>query len=164
MALFGSLQTLRAQLARPDHFRSAFDYLEECLLAGSTARSRILGIAAGKTERIDLEDGTFALEQSYLSKLRADGFFESHRAYIDIQMVIAGEEFMEVADVGRLSLKEDLTPAKDLLVYHMFQSASVLRVSEDEGAVFFPADGHMPSLAIGPSMQVWKTVVKVPVV
>ncbi len=163
MALFGSLATVRAQLANTAHFEAAFAYLEEVFKTGSPAHQRILAIEAGKSGRVELAGGAFALEQAYLTKKRSEGFFESHRAYIDVQVIVSGEELLEVADVAKLSLGEDLTPGKDLIKYRMFEAASVLRLGAGEAAVFFPVDGHMPSIAIAAPVLVHKSVIKVPV-
>lgn len=164
MALFGSLATVRAQLAHAAHFQAAFAYLDDVFKPGSAVHARILAVAAGKTERVELSGGAFALEQAYLTKPRVQGFFESHRAYIDVQVIVSGEEYMEVADIAKLILGEDFTPAKDLIKYQMFGAASVLRVGAGEAAVFFPVDGHMPSLAIQSPAMLHKTVIKVPVI
>jgi biofilm protein TabA len=163
MALFGSLATVRAQLAHGTHFQAAFAYLDEVFTPGSAAHARILAVEPGKTGRIELAGGSFALEQAYLTKARAQGFFESHRAYIDVQVIVSGEELLEVAEVGKLTVSEDLTPGKDLIKYRMFDAASVLRLGADEVAVFFPVDGHMPSLMIQSAGLIHKTVIKVPV-
>jgi biofilm protein TabA len=163
MALFGSLATIRAQLAHAAHFQATFAYLEDVFKSSSTARERILAIEPGKSGRVELAGGAFALEQAYLTKARPDGFFESHRAYIDVQVIVSGEELLEVADVAKLTVSEDLTPAKDLIKYRMFDAASVLRLGAGEAAVFFPTDGHMPSLAIQTPAVVHKVVIKVPV-
>jgi beta-galactosidase beta subunit len=45
----------------------------------------------------------------------------------------------------------------------MFEAASVLRLGAGEAAVFFPVDGHMPSIAIAAPVLVHKSVIKVPV-
>jgi biofilm protein TabA len=164
MALFGSLATVRAQLGATEQFRSAFAYLDDATRPGSAPYQRLFGYSPGQTERVDLAGGAFALEQVYPSKPRTEGFFESHLAYIDVQVMLAGEEFMEVADIARLSLKEDRTPAKDVLVYHMFDRASVLRMTAGEVAIFFPVDGHMGGLSVKGTDVVRKIVVKVPVV
>lgn len=164
MALFGSLAAVRAQLATTPSFQRAFAYLEECFRPGADAFRRLQAVGVGETERVELGGGVFALEQAYAPKARAEGRWESHRAYIDVQVVFSGEEFMEATDVARLKVAEDLTPAKDLLFYQAFDAGSVLRVKAGEAAVFFPIDAHMPSLAIGGSAAVVrKTVVKVPV-
>lgn len=164
MALFGSLETLRSQLATTPAFQRAFAYAEECLTEGSPAFKRLQAVGVGQTERVELGDGVFALEQAYDSKPPATGRWESHYAYIDVQVIISGDENMEVADVKRLKIDEDFTPAKDLLFYQPFADGSVLRMKAGEAAVFFPVDAHKPSLAVGVPALVRKTVVKVPVV
>jgi len=163
MALFGSLKTLRSQLATTPAFQRAFAYAEECLSAGSPASKRLHAVATGQTERIELGDGVFALEQAYDSKPRGEGRWESHHAYIDVQVIVEGDELMEVTDVKRLKIDEDFTPAKDLLFYQSFADGSVLRMKAGEAAVFFPIDAHKPSLAVGSPALVRKTVVKIPV-
>lgn len=163
MAIFGSLATIRAQLAHAAHFQATFAYLDDVFKPGSASLARILSVETGKTGRVELSGGAFALEQAYLSKPREQGFFESHRAFIDVQVIVSGEELLEVEDVAKLTVSEDLTPAKDMIKYQMFNRASVLRLGVGEAAVFFPVDGHMPSLAIQAPGLVYKTVVKVPV-
>jgi biofilm protein TabA len=164
MAIFGTLDTLRAQLARPEQFAATLAYVAEALRPDSAVRARIGGIAAGVTERVELPGGAFALEQAYLTKPRAEGRWESHRAYIDVQVIVAGEELMEVVDAAHLAVAEDFRPAKDLIFYRPFDGGSVLRVRAGEAAVFFPSDAHLPSLSAGATaMLVRKTVVKVPV-
>jgi len=165
MALFGSLATVRAQLAHADHFKATFAYLDECFRPGTAAYQRLRAIEVGKQERTELAGGAFGLEQVYLSKLRPDAFFESHKQYIDVQVIVEGEEFIEVADIAKLGVKEDKTPGKDVIIYHMADAgkATVLRLGVGEAAVLFPVDGHMPTVAIKEPALVRKIVVKVPV-
>jgi biofilm protein TabA len=162
MAIFGSLATVRAQLGQQKRFESAFAYLDDALHPGSAANTRLLQLVEGKSDRVELADGAFALEQVYQTKARADGFFESHRVYIDVQVVVSGEEFIEVADVGGLQVKEDRTPGKDVIIYHMTNQASVLRLKAGDAAVLYPVDGHMPSISTESPSTVRKIVVKVP--
>jgi biofilm protein TabA len=164
MAIFGTLDTLRAQLARPEHFATTLAYVAEALRPDSAVQARIGKMAPGAKERVELAGGAFALEQVYLTKPRTEGRWESHCAYIDVQVVVSGEELMEVADVAHLAVAEDLRPAKDLIFYRPFDDGSVLRVRAGEAAVFFPSDAHLPSLRTGAAAAlVRKTVVKVPV-
>lgn len=164
MALFGSLATVRTQLAGCPSFKTALAYVEEILRPGSPAHQRLLAVADGETGRVELGDGVFALEQAYLPKPRAEGRWEAHKVYIDVQVIVGGDELMEVTDVSRLKVAEDHTPAKDILFFEQNADGSVLRMRAGELAVFYPADAHKPSLATGgPAAQVRKTVVKVPV-
>ena len=140
----------------------AMDYLAEALPAASAVRRRIGTVAIRATERIELAGGSFALEQAYLSKPRVETFLESHRKYIDVQVVLAGEEIQEVVDITRLTVESPYNVERDLIKYHDFRDTSLLSAREGLVAVFFPVDGHI-SRAVGPVVLVRKTVVKVPV-
>ncbi|MEI7551162.1 MAG: YhcH/YjgK/YiaL family protein [Verrucomicrobiota bacterium] len=164
MALHGALDPVRAQVAPLEIFGPAFAYLDELFRDGSPAAARLRGLAAGDSQRIELAGGSFALEQVYPAKVRADAFFESHRKYIDVQVVFEGVEAMELADIARLTTRQPYHAERDVIVYADCPDASVLRVRAGEVAVFFPADGHMPGLRTdaAPTL-VRKTVIKVPV-
>jgi biofilm protein TabA len=164
MAIFGSLATLRAQAGDTEKFRVAFAYLEEVLRPGGDGARRLCEIAEGKTDRVELGGGVFALEQAYRTKDRRETAFESHRAHIDIQVIVEGEEIIEVQDIAGLRIKEDRTPGQDILFYQPQERATVLHLKAGEAAILYPVDGHMPSLSVGAgSGLVRKTVVKVPV-
>ncbi len=163
MAIFGPLAAVQNQLAGDMRFNVALAYVADALRAGSEAHARIGRIAAGVTERVDLSGGAFALEQVYEPRLRPEGFFESHRKYADVQVIVAGEELMEVEDVSRLVVSQPFQAERDLVKYADTAVASVLRMRAGDLAVFFPEDGHMPSLRWREAGLVRKTVVKVPV-
>jgi 23S rRNA (adenine2030-N6)-methyltransferase len=118
MALFGSLATVRAQLATSENFKTAFAYVEACLRPGSPERALLDGLAAEQMQRVELAGGVFALPQACMSQpagVPSVPKWESHKAYIDVQAVIVGDEVMEVSDVTKLTVSEDLRPAKGFL-------------------------------------------------
>lgn len=164
MALIGSMATVRAQALPAEKFAAAFAYLDEVFRAGSAASARIRGVAPGETQRIELGGGAFALEQAYRTKERAEGFFESHRKFIDVQVIVEGAEWMELVDLSRATEKQAYQPERDLIVHADAAEASRLHLRAGDVAVFCPADVHMPGLGGGASPTlVRKTVVKVPV-
>ncbi len=164
MALIGSFSTLRMQAPQSPGFATAFAYVEEILREGSAARARLRGIASGGSQKIELAGGVFAIEQVYETKPRAEGFFESHRKYIDVQVIVEGEELMEVIELSRIVVRQPYNPDRDLLTYEDTTEASQLRVYAGQSTIFYPVDVHMPTLRIGSApVLVRKTVVKVPV-
>ena len=163
MAVIGSLSTLRAQLVRHPSFDVAFAYLDALGRPHSELNQRLSRLVPGDNQRQDLERGVFALEQCYLTKPRSAGKMESHLQYIDIQVVVDGAEIMLVQDIRHLTVTENLTPAKDLIFYQDAPTSSAVRFVAGEAAVYFPADGHMPGLAIAEPIPVRKIVLKVPV-
>jgi len=164
MALFGSIATVRAQLPQAEKFAAAFAYLDKLFHEGSPESKRLRAMHVGESHRAELADGLFALEQVYLSKVRADGFFESHRKFVDVQVVVEGEEGMETADIARATVRRPYNAERDFIVYENTATASLLHVSAGQAALFFPPDVHMPGLCgdAGPTL-VRKTVIKVPV-
>lgn len=163
MAVFGSLSTVRAQLPASHAFAIAFDYVARCLTPGSAEAERLAAVPLGKTERVELGGGVFALEQAYETKPAVEGKWEAHERHIDVQVVVAGRELMGVIEVSALRLTEDYRAERDLMFFAPAEGGSTLKVGPAGIAVFFPADGHMPSLADGAPAPARKTVVKVPV-
>lgn len=163
MAIFGTLDVVRSQTKGWAGFDTAFAYLHDLMQPGTEANKRLHSLAAGEVERIDLAGGVFAMEQVYISKPRY-GRYESHRRYIDIQVIIVGDELMEVADINRLTIEEPYVEERDVIMYGDFSDASVLRFHAGDAAVYRPEDGHMPNLRVGAEgALVRKVVVKVPV-
>jgi biofilm protein TabA len=162
MAIFGSLDTVRAQTAAHPGLQKALDYVAKLATAGSLERTRLLALAAGETVKVDLGGGMFAIDAAYPSKARADVFFETHRKYTDVQAVLEGEESMEIIDRARLAVDVPYDGERDLVKYRDAAPASVLRARPGEIEVFFPEDGHM-SHAVAAPVLVRKCVVKVPV-
>jgi YhcH/YjgK/YiaL family protein len=164
MALYGTINTVRAQAAPRKGFDTAFAYAAELQRADSPVQARVRAIAAGQRQRTELGDGVFVSEECYRSKPRAEGFFESHRKYIDVQIIFEGEELMEVADIATMKPRAEYDATRDLIVYEDNPDASALRVLAGQATVFFPTDAHMPTLRVREAGGlVRKCVVKIPV-
>ena len=163
MALIGSFSTVRRWCAERPEFAAALAYAAEALTPGSPVQARIRGLAGGAVHRQELAGGAYAMESAGLTRNRADGFFESHRRYVDLQVVVEGVERMEVAGAAALERTGPYDEAKDLIKYAGAPGASSLLVGAGEAAVFEAEDAHMPSLAVGEPRLVRKVVVKVPV-
>lgn len=164
MALFGSIATVRMQ-TRPDAvFAVAWAYVDALTTVGSAVNHRVASLRPGESQKHELAGGVFVIEQAYETKPRAEGFFESHRKYVDVQVVVDGDERMEVADLARATVRQPYQEERDLIVYEDVADASALRLHAGEVAVFHPADVHMPSLRAGAGpVVVRKAVLKLPV-
>lgn len=112
------------------------------------------------------ESGTYANIQEYDTNPAVQGKYEAHRAYVDIQVVLAGEEIIYVCDLadGReISMPYD--PEKDCAFFFHAVKAREVKVSPECFVILFPNDGHMPGRPVdGKSCHVRKIVVKVPFV
>jgi YhcH/YjgK/YiaL family protein len=103
------------------------------------------------------------MEQTYVTRVRQDCFFESHLKHIDVQFMLEGDEWIDVISIDELSVAEAYREEKDLIKYHEYFQASRLRLRTGYVAVFFPQDGHMPGQATEIPGAVRKSVIKVPV-
>lgn len=164
MAIFGSISTVRVQTAGQPGLQKALDYVDKLLRNDSPERVRMFALPAGKSVRTELGGGMFAGDAAYLSKPRPDCFFESHRKYIDVQVVLEGEEVIELEDISRLTVSQPYLEERDVIKYADTPAASRLVLRAGDAAILYPVDGHLPSLQLGDSrVLVRKTVVKVPV-
>lgn len=161
MAIWGKFQRLEMFLANSG-LQCACDYFTQALDDHSAVASRIFNRPVGAFERVDLEGGIFALEQVFHTKVRTECFFESHRNYVDFQLVLWGAEQMEVVDIEKLDIDVDYRTEKDLVLYHDTERASKIVLERGDLGIFFATDAHMGMPLFQKSDLVYKTVLKVP--
>lgn len=109
------------------------------------------------------DDEIFAIIQDYLSKPIEEGKFEAHKKYIDIQYIIKGEEQIGVDNINNFTDSTPYDDQKDIifLTPKDKDSASYIKLKENDFAIFMPQDAHKPSLSIKNSSYVKKAVIKV---
>ncbi len=162
MAISGTLETVRRQAPSLPFLDAAFAYAAEVLAAGSAAHRRLLGLGEGASARVELGGGLHAIEQIYRTRAPGQGRLESHFAHLDLQLVVEGEELLELVDVARLRVAEDGRPERDVAFYGA-AAGSVLRLGPGDAALLFPDDGHLGGVRVREAALVRKTVVKIPV-
>ena len=79
-----------------------------------------------------------AIEQVYRTRAPGEGRLETHFAHLDLQLVVAGEELIELVDLGRLRAIEDGRPGNDVAFYAP-AAGSILRLGAGDAALLFPA-------------------------
>jgi biofilm protein TabA len=108
-----------------------------------------------------LGQDVFALVQSYSTVPPAERKYESHRDYIDIQYVAAGEEVTYYAPIEQLQVMAAYRPDKDVLFYAEPSQATPLQLGAGSYAIFYPQDGHKPGCINTAPSFIRKVVVKV---
>ena len=130
-------------------FARAFDYIRDTdLFALAPGRYNIAG------------DDLIAIVEQVPGKKKEMAKLEAHRRYIDIQLVLEGDETMgwkPLADC--LNPVSDHSMEKDIRFFHD-APASWIAVPPDHFCIFFPEDAHAPLVASG---QVRKVIFKVAV-
>jgi YhcH/YjgK/YiaL family protein len=102
----------------------------------------------------------FAIVEACAGRTRAEAKLESHRRYIDIQLVLEGVDEMgwkPLADCGEPATEYDA--ARDI---RFFNDAPASWIATPPGAfcLFFPEDAHAPLVSAG---MIRKVVVKIAV-
>lgn len=115
--------------------------------------------------RIEIQNAdVFALPQSYETKPVDLAKWESHRRYVDIQIMTEGRERMDVCDVATLAGATPYDDNKDAILYDGEAGPfTTLAVGAGEFAIFFPHDGHRPTVAVDRPATIRKVVLKVAV-
>ncbi|HEC1791606.1 TPA: YhcH/YjgK/YiaL family protein [Campylobacter lari] len=138
-----------------------FSYLSSCANPNSKEFQRLHAYNIGAFEKIELTKDIFALEQTYFTKNENQAFFESHKDYIDIQFIVSGKEKIEFGDKELFEIKKEYDKTKDLIIYKKPKFlTSGLILNENDIAIFYPEDVHMPGLSIEDDSYIIKTVIK----
>ncbi len=110
-----------------------------------------------------LTQGIVARVFSMQTKPRASCQLESHRASVDVQVVLAGHELISVWPVLALTPTTEYDLARDVRFYTPpSDSAATFPLQPGAFAVFFPHDAHMTLIAPDTPAPIKKLVAKVP--
>ena len=162
MAIIGNIYDVK-KLHFTAYFDDVFEYLFAALTSKNEVYERLKGLPVGSFEKVDLNKSIFPLEQVFYTKDRTTCFFESHQKYIDFQLIVEGEEQMEMTHSSLLSKTNEYSPKKDLITYKFTNNASKILMKTGDIAIFFPNDAHMGLGKSHQSSLVRKTVIKYPV-
>lgn len=112
--------------------------------------------------RYDLCGGDYVNVMEYTTKERADACYESHVEYVDIQMVLRGAEYLEVAPVEGLAVTSSYVAGDDFALYDGAAVGERFLMVPGRFCMVGPDDAHMPGVATedGPA-PVKKAVFKI---
>jgi len=162
MAIIGNIFKIEKQLS-DKNLNIVFEYFKEVLNSDSLIHQRIFDLPVGSFKKVYISDDIFALEQVFYTKDREDCFIESHKKYIDFQLILEGKEQMEYIDIDKLEIKIEYDEKKDLIVYKFTDNTSKFLLEENDLAIFFPDDAHIGLPKYKESTLVYKTVIKLPI-
>ena len=118
-----------------------------------------------RLSRENAPDGKYVIEGddlfinviSFETKTAADSLFETHKDYIDIQMMMEGEEWIGFAPKSELSVTKPYTP--DCELYSMLDTFDRVRIREDKLCIIFPDEPHAPGIAVNDATGTVKKMV-----
>ncbi len=106
-------------------------------------------------------DDMYALVQRHESRSIESAEFEAHRLYLDIQYLIAGEEYIGVTSQQGLTVSKPYDEAKDIEFYLKPANYGKIMMHPGRFAVFYPRDAHLPNCHPNRPGPLHKVVVKV---
>ena len=120
-----------------------------------------------------LEDNTYEISGKNLfyiltSYKTADSisekYAELHRKYIDIQILLYGEEKFGYSDISSVKkVYKEYDEEKDIELFSTVENEDFFLLKPSMFAVFFPEDVHRPGLSAGVSRSVRKVIFKLAV-
>lgn len=99
--------------------------------------------------------------QSYMTKPSNECKLESHRKYVDIQIMISGNEAMDIADISRLKIQGEYDEERDIMFWKEPKRMARTTLREGDAIVLYPENAHRGAVSVADSEKVIKIVGKV---
>ena len=114
--------------------------------------------------RLNLSDDIYVNIETYKTKMPADAKFEAHNKYIDIQILLMGNELISYTDKSILTVKTPYNEEKDITFYsEVVNDYSYIRLDGSNFVMLFPHEAHAPQICDKIPSDVKKVVVKIKV-
>lgn len=108
-----------------------------------------------------VDEDVFVIVSEYQTKEADQCMPEAHEKYIDIQILIEGEELIGYAPLKKQKLAIEYNAENDVVFYH--SKTNKFKLLPGEFAVFFPHDIHQPGIISKSVKTVKKAVFKIKV-
>ena len=146
--IFGNIQNLREYLCMEDGIFECFNYAKENNLS---AYDR--GCHEKKTKRI------FVNIVEYETVKPEDRFWEAHREYLDVHLMLEGTERIDLNFIQNMDVKE-YAAKDDFLSMDGEKNASVI-LKPGDFLVCYPTDAHRTAVAADKQENIKKAIFKV---
>lgn len=92
--------------------------------------------------RHDVNEYFYYSVQEYETKVNPSKHFESHCKYVDVQMLISGEENLQVADISRLQVEVPYDAVKERILYYPTGNPASIILRPGSVIILYPKDAH----------------------
>ena len=111
--------------------------------------------------RHDVNEGFYYNVQKYETKVNPSKHFESHCKYVDVQMLISGEENLQVTDISRLQVELPYDEVKERILYYPSGNVASIVLRPGSAVILYPRDAHRTVAYNGKPCCVKKVVGKI---
>jgi len=137
-------------------------YLKDAKYSALISFINSVNINTRLTEQCQLEEFGYYKVVTY-ETINQNWIIESHQEYIDIQIVLSGEEIIRVYDKKNLEITHEYSFISDCIFYKVGENHFdlELKLSQGKFVIFFPDDVHETQISIqGKPGLIRKLVVK----
>jgi biofilm protein TabA len=122
----------------------------------------------GKNNLEEMEPGFYEIEGEelflnlveYETKSINERVWESHKKYIDIKVIVEGNEFIGYELFDRMIIKEDYDEKDDIYLLEGSLQSKVM-LEKGDFIICFPQDAHMAGMMVNGHEKVRKAVFKI---
>ncbi len=134
-----------------ERFAAAFDTVKKIFAEGIDNGKHIID-----------GDKLYVNVMTYVPKSAELSCFEAHKKYVDIQVILEGEEIIGFESTEELEITKEYAAEGDCMLYALNERYDSVRVKAGEFAIIFPEEPHAPGIAASDApSNVRKAVVKV---
>ena len=108
-----------------------------------------------------VNDGFYYNVIEYKTTNEKDKPFENHRKYVDVQLLLDGEEIMQIIDVSRLQVIKEYNTETDVALYTTYNKAASIVLRPGSIMILHPRDAHRSMSFDNNTVNVKKIVGKV---
>ena len=108
----------------------------------------------------EIDENSYANIDQYVPKQYNKCKFEAHKKYIDIQMVLYGEENLEYTGIKDLEISEEYDENKDVMFFKNTDDFDTVKLTPFKFAFIYPHEAHKPQIKTSSDL-VKKVVVKI---
>ena len=112
----------------------------------------------GETE---VDTDFYYIVQRYNTKDVSKCQFESHKKYVDIQIMVEGSEIMDLADISRLYVKQSYNSEDDYILWNEPERFTRTTLRQGDYIVIYPETAHRGAVKLQTNEKVLKIVGKV---
>lgn len=146
--IFGNLENISEYSFLDEQLQKCFKYVKE---------NDILSYEKGKHE---IEgDNLFVNIVEYTTTEKENRFWEAHRQYLDVHIMLDGEEQIDVNFISNMKQKE-FEPENDFLPLEGTSNSHVT-LRKHDFVIFYPNDGHMTAIKVNEPKAIKKAIFKV---
>lgn len=116
----------------------------------------------GLNQKFSPSNKFFIKNIEYHTKNENECLIESHRKYVDVQLLLEGTEIIKIFDNNKLIKSTEYDIKEDVIFYQMNYNPFIqLKFEPGYFCILFPEDAHLTAIKVDDVAKITKIVIKV---